>query len=79
MLPMLADGGRILNISSGLARFTFPGYAAYATMKGAIETFTRYLAKELGPRGISANVLAPAPLKPTSAVATPATTPRSTP
>jgi len=59
LLPLLADGGRILNISSGLARFSFPGYAAYATMKGAIETLTRYLAKELGPRGISANVLAP--------------------
>jgi NAD(P)-dependent dehydrogenase (short-subunit alcohol dehydrogenase family) len=59
LLPLIADGGRILNISSGLARFSFPGYAAYATMKGAIETLTRYLAKELGPRGISANVLAP--------------------
>ncbi|WP_159875710.1 MULTISPECIES: SDR family oxidoreductase [Aquitalea] len=59
LLPLIADGGRILNISSGLARFSFPGYAAYATMKGAIETLTRYLAKELGPRGISVNVLAP--------------------
>lgn len=59
LLPLIADGGRILNISSGLARFSFPGYAAYATMKGAVETLTRYLAKELGPRGISANVLAP--------------------
>ncbi|BEV70827.1 MULTISPECIES: SDR family NAD(P)-dependent oxidoreductase [unclassified Paludibacterium] len=59
LLPLIADGGRILNISSGLARFSLPGYAAYATMKGAIETLTRYLAKELGPRGISVNVLAP--------------------
>lgn len=59
LLPVIKDGGRILNISSGLARFSFPGYAAYATMKGAVETLTRYLAKELGPRGISANVLAP--------------------
>jgi NAD(P)-dependent dehydrogenase (short-subunit alcohol dehydrogenase family) len=59
LLPLLADGGRILNVSSGLARFSFPGYAAYATMKGGIEVLTRYLAKELGPRKISVNTLAP--------------------
>jgi NAD(P)-dependent dehydrogenase (short-subunit alcohol dehydrogenase family) len=59
LLPLMADGGRILNVSSGLARFSYPGYAAYATMKGGIETFTRYLAKELGPRRIAANVVAP--------------------
>lgn len=59
LLPLLADGGRIVNISTGLARFAIPGYAAYASMKGAIEVFTRYLAKELGPRGIAANVVAP--------------------
>jgi NAD(P)-dependent dehydrogenase (short-subunit alcohol dehydrogenase family) len=59
LLPLMADGGRILNISSGLARFSFPGSSVYASMKGAIEVLTRYLAKELGPRGISANVLAP--------------------
>lgn len=59
LLPLIADQGRILNISSGLARFSLPGYAAYATMKGGIEVLTRYLAKELGPRGISVNVLAP--------------------
>ena len=59
LLPLMADGGRILNVSSGLARFTLPGYGAYAAMKGAIEVLTRYLAKELGPRGIAANVLAP--------------------
>jgi len=58
-LPLLADHGRIINISTGLARFTIPGYAAYASMKGAIETFTRYLAKEVGSRGITANVVAP--------------------
>lgn len=59
LLPLLADGGRILNISTGLARFSLPGYAAYAAMKGGIEVLTRYLAKELGPRGIRVNVLAP--------------------
>jgi len=59
LLPLIADGGRIVCISSGLARFAIPGFAAYASMKGAIEVFTRYLAKELGPRGISANVVAP--------------------
>lgn len=59
LLPLIANGGRIINISTGLARFAIPGYAAYASMKGAIEVFTRYLAKELGPRGIAANVVAP--------------------
>jgi NAD(P)-dependent dehydrogenase (short-subunit alcohol dehydrogenase family) len=59
LLPLIADGGRILNVSSGLARFTFPGYGAYAAMKGGIEVLTRYLAKELGARRISVNTLAP--------------------
>lgn len=58
-LPLLNDGGRIINISSGLARFSFNGSSAYAMMKGAIEVFTRYLAKELGSRGIAANTVAP--------------------
>lgn len=58
-LPLLNDGGRIINISSGLARFSYPGSSAYASMKGGIEVFTRYLAKELGSRGIAANVVAP--------------------
>ncbi|MBU2912836.1 SDR family oxidoreductase [Reichenbachiella agariperforans] len=58
-LPLLNDGGSIINISSGLARFTLPGTSAYASMKGAIEVFTKYLAKELGGRGIRANVVAP--------------------
>ncbi len=59
LLPLIADGGRILNVSSGLARFALPGYGAYAAMKGGIEVLTRYLAKELGPRGIAVNVIAP--------------------
>jgi len=59
LLPLVADGGRILNVSSGLARFTLPGYAAYAAMKGGIEVLTRYMAKELGPRKIAVNVVAP--------------------
>ena len=59
LLPLLADGARILNISSGLARFSFPGSSAYAMMKGGIEVFTRYLAVELASRGITANTLAP--------------------
>jgi NAD(P)-dependent dehydrogenase (short-subunit alcohol dehydrogenase family) len=59
LLPLLNDGGRIANISSGLARFTEPGFSAYASMKGAVEVLTRYLAKELGPRGIAVNTVAP--------------------
>ena len=59
LLPLIADGGRIINLSSGLARFCTPGFAAYAMMKGGIEVFTRYLAKELGARGITANTVAP--------------------
>lgn len=59
LLPLMADGGRIINVSSGLTRFSNPGMAAYAMMKGGIEVFTRYLAKELGPRGITANTVAP--------------------
>ena len=59
LLPLLNDGGRIVNLSSGLARFATPGYVAYASMKGAIEVLTRYLAKELGPRGIAVNTVAP--------------------
>jgi NAD(P)-dependent dehydrogenase (short-subunit alcohol dehydrogenase family) len=59
LLPRLRDSGRIVNLSSGLARFATPGYAAYGAMKGAIEVLTRYLAKELGPRGIAVNTVAP--------------------
>jgi NAD(P)-dependent dehydrogenase (short-subunit alcohol dehydrogenase family) len=59
LLPLIAKGGRILNVSSGLARFSYPGYAAYAVMKGGVEVLTRYLAVELGARGISVNSVAP--------------------
>nr|WP_316639431.1 SDR family oxidoreductase [uncultured Roseateles sp.] len=59
LLPLLADGGRIVNISSGLTRFALPGYGAYAAMKGAIEVLSKYMAKELGARGIAVNVVAP--------------------
>jgi NAD(P)-dependent dehydrogenase (short-subunit alcohol dehydrogenase family) len=58
-LPFINNGGRIINISSGLTRFSFPGSSAYGSMKGAVEVFTRYLAKELGSRNIAANVVAP--------------------
>ena len=57
--PLIRDGGGVVNISTGLARFALPGYAAYAAMKGAVEVLTRYLAKELGARGIAVNVVAP--------------------
>lgn len=59
LLPLMRDGGRIVSISSGLARFTLPGSSAYGAAKGAVEVLTRYLAKELGPRRITANVVAP--------------------
>jgi len=59
LLPVIADGGAIICTSTGLARFAIPGFSAYASMKGAIEVFTRYLAKELGSRGIRANAIAP--------------------
>jgi NAD(P)-dependent dehydrogenase (short-subunit alcohol dehydrogenase family) len=62
-LPILNDGGRIINISTGTTRFSNPGYSVYASMKGAVEVFTKYLAKELGARGITANVVAPGPVE----------------
>ncbi len=59
LLPILNDGGNIVNVSTGLARFSLPGYAAYASMKGAMETLTKYQAKELGHRKIRVNIIAP--------------------
>jgi len=59
LLPLINDGGRIINISTGLTRFTTPDTIPYASLKGAIEVFTHYLAKELGPRGITVNAVAP--------------------
>lgn len=63
LLPVLSDGASIVNLSTGLARFVgAPSYAIYASMKGAVEVLTRYLAKELGARGIRVNVVAPGPV-----------------
>ncbi|MGD1943523.1 MAG: SDR family NAD(P)-dependent oxidoreductase [Leptolyngbyaceae cyanobacterium] len=59
LLPVIKDGGRIVNISTGLARFALPGFSAYGAMKGGIEVLTRYLAKELGARQIAVNTIAP--------------------
>jgi NAD(P)-dependent dehydrogenase (short-subunit alcohol dehydrogenase family) len=63
LLPYLNDGGGIVNISSGTTRFANPGYSIYASMKSAVETLTRYIAKELGTRGIRANIVAPGPIE----------------
>lgn len=59
LLPLIADGGRIVNLSSGLTRISAPGWSAYSAVKGAIEVLTVYLAKELGSRGIAVNTVAP--------------------
>ena len=59
LLKLISDGGRIINFSSGLTRMSFPGYAAYAAAKGAIEVLSVYMAKELGCRGIAVNTVAP--------------------
>jgi NAD(P)-dependent dehydrogenase (short-subunit alcohol dehydrogenase family) len=60
---MMNDGGRVVNISTGTTRFCVPGYSVYASMKGAVEVLTRYLAKDLGAKGISVNVVAPGPIE----------------
>jgi NAD(P)-dependent dehydrogenase (short-subunit alcohol dehydrogenase family) len=62
LLPLMNDGGRIVNISSGLARFASPGRIGYGPIKAAVESLTRYMALELGPRRITANVVAPGPI-----------------
>lgn len=59
LLPLMADGGRIVNISSGLTRVSYPGFSAYAAVKGAVEVLSLYMAKELGSRGIAVNTVAP--------------------
>jgi NAD(P)-dependent dehydrogenase (short-subunit alcohol dehydrogenase family) len=62
LLPLINDGGRIVNLSSGLTRIIYPGSGPYGAMKGAVEVLTKYLAKELGPRRIAVNVVAPGPI-----------------
>jgi NAD(P)-dependent dehydrogenase (short-subunit alcohol dehydrogenase family) len=59
LLPLIGDGGRIVNYSSGLTRVSYPGFSAYSAAKGAVEILTLYMAKELGIRGITANAVAP--------------------
>jgi NAD(P)-dependent dehydrogenase (short-subunit alcohol dehydrogenase family) len=63
LLPLMNDGASIVNISSGTTRFCVPGYSVYSSMKSAVETFTKYIAKEYGTRGIRANVVAPGPIE----------------
>lgn len=63
LVPIMNPGGGIVNISTGTTRFSNPGYSVYASMKGAIEIFTKYLAKELGTRGLRANIVAPGPVE----------------
>jgi NAD(P)-dependent dehydrogenase (short-subunit alcohol dehydrogenase family) len=63
LLPLINDDGRIINISTGTTKYCVPGYSIYASMKGAIEVFTRYLAKDAGKRGIRVNVVAPGPVE----------------
>lgn len=62
LLPLIVDGGRVVNLSTGLTRFVGEGWSVYAAVKSAVETYTTYLAKELGPRGITVNVVAPGPI-----------------
>jgi NAD(P)-dependent dehydrogenase (short-subunit alcohol dehydrogenase family) len=59
LLPLIADGGRIVNLSSGLTRISYPGFSVYSAAKGAIEVLSVYMAKELGHRGIAVNTVAP--------------------
>lgn len=61
-IPIINDNGRVINISTGTTRFTNPGYSVYASMKGAVEVLTKYMAREFGPRGITVNIVAPGPI-----------------
>jgi NAD(P)-dependent dehydrogenase (short-subunit alcohol dehydrogenase family) len=61
-IPLINDNGRVINISTGTTRFTNPGYSVYASMKGAVEVLTKYMAREFGPRGITVNIVAPGPI-----------------
>lgn len=63
MLPLLNDQGGVVFVSSGTTRFCVPGYSVYSSLKSAVETFSRYVAKEYGPRGIRSNVIAPGPIE----------------
>jgi NAD(P)-dependent dehydrogenase (short-subunit alcohol dehydrogenase family) len=63
LLPLIKDGGRIVNISTARTRTASTGGAVYASMKGAVEVLSRHLAKELGPRRIAVNVVAPGPVE----------------
>ncbi|HMU47563.1 MAG TPA: SDR family oxidoreductase [Chitinophagaceae bacterium] len=63
LLPFINDNGGIINISSGTTRYVIPGYSVYSSMKGAVEVLTKCLAKELGPRGIRVNIVAPGPVE----------------
>jgi NAD(P)-dependent dehydrogenase (short-subunit alcohol dehydrogenase family) len=62
LLPLINDGGRIVNLASGVTRIIYPGSGPYAAMKGAVEVLTKYMALELGPRRIAVNVVAPGPI-----------------
>jgi NAD(P)-dependent dehydrogenase (short-subunit alcohol dehydrogenase family) len=61
-LPLINNNGRVINISTGTTRFTNPGYSVYASMKGAVEVLTKYMAREFGARGITVNIVAPGPV-----------------
>ncbi|MDX2002916.1 MAG: SDR family oxidoreductase [Chitinophagales bacterium] len=63
VMALMNDGGGVVNISTGTTRFSLPGYSIYASMKGAMEVFTKYLAKEMGARGIRSNIVAPGPIE----------------
>jgi len=71
LLPLIAAGGRIVNLSSGLTRVSAPGWSAYAAVKGAVEVLTVYMAKEFGSRGIAVYSVAPGATRRRSTVSSP--------